>query len=666
MKSRNHTVVGQRFFETAGEQLVAVVLGVVAGVMTGVWLTGQVAGLLFRGSWPNVPLTAGWAATIALPAHWSDPRQAWPPETRDQLPGPIGFAVSAVVVSAGGLILTAVVWRLFSGRQQIRGYASCRQLQRTLSEQAALRWLPRLRPGLPAARTTSLRRLQASIRARRDDGSSPAGMDGACDAGQGLVGAPHPVRALVREVAVPLGRARGSGMPLWANIQNSVLLLAAARQGKTSQVIIPWVARWPGPAVVTSVRRDVALATLTLREAVGPVAVMDLTGTVWPCPLTWTATSDCEDFEQARKRADVMVQVGKPGSGQQDSTNAGFFGMTSTNLLAAWLHAAALANLSGEDILRWALDERDDEPIRLLRDDPLATPGVATMLDLIYRSPVETRSNLWTTAMTAVAPLLSATARTVFCPPMGESLNIEEFLAASGTAYLIVPEREAGALAPMVAAFVDEVSRAAARLAEANPAGRLDPPLGLILDEVANVAPLPTLPGLMSYAAGSGIFVTAVLQNFAQARQRWGRDGADVIWGDATVKIALGGLAGDELQAFATLAGEYRETIWSTQYHHQHGATTQATLVDRKTIQPHEIRTLAEDEREALIIYATTPAVRTRMTRHYESPDAAKYARSTDEVTRRLRLAESLPHGAPVALRQTRAREATRARGETP
>jgi TraM recognition site of TraD and TraG len=39
------------------------------------------------------------------------------------------------------------------------------------------------------------------------------------------------------------------------------------------------------------------------------------------------------------------------------------------------------------------------------------------------------------------------------------------------------------------------------------PGGRLDPPLGLLLDEVANIDPLPQLPALMSFVGASGIFV---------------------------------------------------------------------------------------------------------------------------------------------------------------
>ncbi len=84
-------------------------------------------------------------------------------------------------------------------------------------------------------------------------------------------------------------------------------------------------------------------------------------------------------------------------------------------------------------------------------------------------------------------------------------------------------ERRASMLAPVVSAFADDLIETASAHRRASPGGRLDPPLGLFLDEVANIVPLPQLPALMSFAGGTGIFVAAVFQSMAQARNRWGR-----------------------------------------------------------------------------------------------------------------------------------------------
>ena len=188
------------------------------------------------------------------------------------------------------------------------------------------------------------------------------------------------------DVGVHLGRTLDRGMPLAVSAEDSVLVLSAPRQGKTSQVIIPWLHTWPGPALATTIRPDVLLATATLRRAKGPVAVMAPTGMIsWPDVLTWSPTNGCADFDKARSRADVMVTVGKSEQAS-DSTDGGYFALNATNLLAGWLHAAALSDGSASDVLDWAFDERRDDPIRILASHPQAASGTASMLDALTGS----------------------------------------------------------------------------------------------------------------------------------------------------------------------------------------------------------------------------------------------------------------------------------------
>ncbi|MFI6785556.1 type IV secretory system conjugative DNA transfer family protein [Micromonospora sp. NPDC050276] len=562
---------------SGSDWVVGAIVAVAAGTMLGIWLTGQVAGLLAL-HWPGTSPADAYGIALALPRHLSDPRLAWPPPAQGQLPGPIRFYTAAVLVSGALSTAGVLLWQRWGNGRQARGMASRQQLRRTLSAEAVLRAAPRLRPGLD-----------------------------------------H--KPMLTDVAVPLGDA--GSMRLHAGLESSVLLVAPPRQGKTSQVIIPWLRGFPGAAVVTSVRPDVLENTATLRA--GTAWVMELTGDLtWPHRIAWSPIAGCGRYDVARKRAGVMIQVGKQES--TDATNAGFFGMTATNLMAAWLHTAALTGRTMTDILAWSTDDTNDQPVKLLRDAHGARDGVLKMLDGFYRQPHTTRSNLWATVQTGTSCLFGEAAHHVFAGTVNESFDIEAFLrSGTDTVYLLVDEQQAEALAPLVTAFVDEITTTAKRLALRAPTGRLDPPLGLILDEVTNVVPLPDLPQLMSYAAGSGIFVTAVLQNLAAAEQRWRAVGRRMLWANSTIKIALGGLAGDDLDDFSQLAGTYRETLLVPQ-RNDRGVTVQTTVTDRKTMSPEAIRTLNEQRREALVIHATTPAVLTRMARHYESRHAKEYA----------------------------------------
>jgi type IV secretion system protein VirD4 len=558
-------------------------------VTVGVYLTGQIAGLLFHQAWPRIGLGQTFAIIKSLPKHWGDPKQAWPTAARRALPGPMGFAIAAVLsiaVTGFAVVTLAKMWRSLNAgsNARTRGMATKKQLANSLSRQAAVRKAEVVRPSLAGVR-----------------------------------------RVAHTEVSVELGRDKISGLPICASVQDSVLAAAPPRQGKSSQIVIPWVHHWPGPAVVTSVRTDVLENTALLREARGPIAVLAPTGmTSWPQALAWSPTSGCERIDVARKRASVLVQVGKPGT-DDDSSGAGFFGLSATNLLASWLHAAALTGRTMLDVLEWAMDEHDDAPLHLLRQAKRASSLAVKLLAAFYDNPPVTKTNMFTTVQIAVAPLMGEFAQASFAPKAADSLNIESFLRANGTIYLLVSEDEAGDLAPLVACFVDEVVRTAYRMASRSPGSRLDPPLGLFLDEVANVVPLPNLPTLMSYAGGSGIFVLAVFQSLAQAVHRWGRTGMEMMWGASTVKMALGGLTGEELRMFSELAGQYTETI-QTQQRGPGGYAVTYTIQDRQTMTPDQVRGLDPDGREALIIHANTPAVIAKMVRHYESRDAAKYA----------------------------------------
>ena len=47
------------------------------------------------------------------------------------------------------------------------------------------------------------------------------------------------------------------------------------------------------------------------------------------------------------------------------------------------------------------------------------------------------------------------------------------------------------------------------------------------LDDVADTAPIPTLPDLVAEGGGRGIAVAFVLSSPATAVRRWGKEGAD-------------------------------------------------------------------------------------------------------------------------------------------
>jgi hypothetical protein len=74
---------------------------------------------------------------------------------------------------------------------------------------------------------------------------------------------------------------------------------------------------------------------------------------------------------------------------------------------------------------------------------------------------------------------------------------------------------------PLLTTLASSVVERGLRMAERSSSGRLDPPLTLVLDDVAAVAPIPQLPDLLSAGTGRGLPTLALLRSREQARARW-------------------------------------------------------------------------------------------------------------------------------------------------
>jgi type IV secretory pathway TraG/TraD family ATPase VirD4 len=146
-------------------------------------------------------------------------------------------------------------------------------------------------------------------------------------------------------------------------------------------------------------------------------------------------------------------------------------------------------------------------------------------------------------------PLVAAACR----PADGAQFDLEEFLRNSGTVYVVAGEDRR--LAPLLTALTEAVFATAQRVAATRPGGRLDPPLAMFLDEVANMTPVP-LDIWAADCRGWGITLYAVLQDLHQAQTRWGRSRAQTIFSTLPTKVVLPGVAvKDDLEALAYLAG---------------------------------------------------------------------------------------------------------------
>src|SRR5699024_7370124 len=366
------------------------------------------------------------------------------------------------------------------------------------------------------------------------------------------------------------------------------------RSGKGLHVVINAILDAPGAVVTTSTRPDNLTATLRARERTGPVAVFDpqRLAAGLPAGLRWSPVRGCEDPLTAMIRATGLASSTGLGSGGVEGGS--FWEGKTRSALQALLHAAALDGRPPAELFRWTLDPTAAaDAVAILTNATGAAGGWAESLESMIEADPRTRDSIWQGVSLALSPLADPRVLDAVSPGPNESFDPEEFLRENGALYLLATGAGAGASAALVVAFIEDLIETARRLAARSPGARLDAPLLLGLDEIGNLAPLPSLPVLMAEGGGTGITTLAVLQSLAQAREKWGDNAAGAIWDAAITKILLGGASNSrDLQDVSALIGERDETTDPTTIGDHGSRSSQRSIRRVSILPPDRLRTL--------------------------------------------------------------------------
>ena len=431
--------------------------------------------------------------------------------------------------------------------------------------------------------TVAVRR--SSARRRLLSGRIPAGLDGLdtvrADAAWRGGGAFIGIHAEVGVVHAPA--------------ESACLVLGPPRRGKTSAVIIPSVLCAPGAALVTSTKPDVLVATAAARSRYGRVYAFDPTGQSADLPngvirLRWSPLDAAGTWESARRLASAMIAASPAAKGTRHESH---WTSRAAALLGPLLYAAALSGRDMVDVVSWVLRGDTKTPHTILTtaaDGGLADAVLASqVLEGVDRAADQERQSIWSATADVIDVYTTAEALEA---ATDSNFDPATFVHSADTVYIAAAAEQQNACAPLVVALIEAVRDAQYRRHRtATIAGQTRwPPVSLILDEVANVAPIASLPALVSEAGGQGLHVLAAVQDLSQVRGRWGAEVAEGFLSLFGHVLVLGGIRDTRtLEAFSVMCGEW---------------TSRDETIKRRWMDPGAIYALADGQ--ALYLWAAS------------------------------------------------------------
>ncbi|MYS23277.1 hypothetical protein GA0115240_15084 [Streptomyces sp. DvalAA-14] len=539
--------MAQRTKEPSGglpDGLIVGVLGFLLGVTLLVWTATGIAGLLSHGGWPHaVHFTRTPLAMRSLIGRPHDLAGAWPQTPVGQLPGPGLFW--GVFIAQFMVLFVLTVWVLnIVARLRTRDARGYRPQQAPAADPARPEDSP-----LPAPRheATPPRHEATPPRPAKDgDGldawfrTVPRGAPFAADdtpttvlppAGPGgYPAAPHPG---------PAAEHLADG-----EVTRTYALFAVPRGDKAKRITQPAVLAAAGPVVVTTADPDTYHQTVGNRAKLGPVHVYDPAHLLdVPGRLRWAPHDGCAEPPTARVRAAALLAPLRTARADELIVHD-----TAATLLRCWLHAAAVGGLPFRQVHRWAAGGAGaGEPVRILRTDTGAASGWSGELESVLHAHPERRDAAQALIRLLLEPLNSVHIRDACNPARTGGLDLESFTTERGTLYIVGeriedPRSHPGAM-PLLTALLSSVVEHGRCMAAGSSAGRLDPPLTFVLDDIGALAPVPSLPRLLADGHAAGLPTLAVLRSPEQALARWQAP----LWQDADVRLALGDDTADTL-----------------------------------------------------------------------------------------------------------------------
>ncbi|HWF16729.1 MAG TPA: type IV secretory system conjugative DNA transfer family protein [Acidimicrobiales bacterium] len=463
-----------------------------------------------------------------------------------------------------------------------------------ISSRDLARWAPGRRPGPPRRGARWARR--GDLRALRVR-AAPA----------------PPGRLLLGVLPGGLAAAIGPAAAIAAEPGQSLVVVGPTQSGKTTSLAVPAILSWPGPVLAASVKTDLLRDTQAARARRGRVWRIDPTGCTGVAGDEWSPLGGCGDWRQACAVSTDLCQAAKADGTTGDGE---FWYATAAKLLAPLFYAAALDRRTMADVVRWVDTQEVGEVAAVLEQS--GAPEALDAARATWCRDDRTRSSVYTTAETVLAPFAHGTATpassrtsTPSPTPMTPArFEPAQLMGGTDTLYLCAPAHDQRRLRGYFTALTAQVLTHAFETAT-RAAQPLDPPLLVVLDEAAHIAPLAELDALAATCASHGIQLVTIWQDLAQVRGRYGTR-APTVLNNHRAKLFLPGIADpDTLDYASRLVGDEEVTQPSVTRDPTGRRSTTSTTGPRRLLPPEELRCLPRGQ--AVLVYGTLPPVRLRL-----------------------------------------------------
>lgn len=422
-----------------------------------------------------------------------------------------------------------------------------------------------------------------------------------------------------------------------------VLVSGPTEIGKSRRILLPAALLWGGPVVFVS-SKDNELQELSVRRCMGPSALIDLRpdyDAEYPglTSMSFDPTKLIRTPDQAVTAANTMMQMSAVGlgSGADQVSDAGIWEANTETPLAAMLYAASPAMGGGGRGLGmdWVLLAVDNmvkadpdaaptlvtEPgwaaaAEIVRDIPLFANALARTLDMDARQ----RDSIALTMRKAVSPWMRLSLRGRTYTAFEESFLDDP----QATLYVLSPPE--GSIAGAAVSLLEHLVRTWRRKTARR---EMMHRLLIVIDEAANVAPMPALRRHVSEGRGLGVNFLVAVQATSQLDTVYGNNYAKELRDTFPAALIMFGAAEMDMLR--------RAEEWTMLTTRRQETFDQAS--GGKTLSSHEgstveyRRLLPENAEHARLLIRGTAGVKT------EIPDWSEFLRRYDREHQR-RIAE--------------------------